>query len=152
MERRIIVKLIRIGAVHLLKLVDWLNDVCVVILMIVVLPMIIWFGSALSWIRRFSHVNVLRQPIFVLLRFKFNHWYLFFDGQGLDCVLIINVGVRKIAVRVLIFNGSSIWKCWHVILRKINCVSSGIKSLKDRIGLKQPDNCKSNLKGSEKEN
>jgi hypothetical protein len=34
----------------------------------------------------------------------------------------------------------------------MNCVSSGIKSLKDRIGLKQPDNCKSNLKGSEKRN
>jgi hypothetical protein len=60
--------------------------------------------------------------------------------------LIINVGVRKIAVRVLISDGSSIWKCLQVILRKINCVSSGIKWLKERIGWKQFDICKSNFK------
>ncbi len=143
-------KLIIIGIVHLFKIVDWINDIWLVI-SIFLFVIVVWLISKLSWIRRFSHINIRREKIFVWLRFKLNQRYLSIDGQIFDCVLIINVGVRKIAARVLIFNGSLIWKYWHVILRKINCVSSGIKLLKDKIGWKQSDNCKSNFKEPLKE-
>jgi hypothetical protein len=119
-------KLIIIGAVHLFERFDWVNDNWVEILNIL-FSIVVWLISKLSWITRFSHVNIRKENNFVWLRFKLNHRYLFIDGQRFDCVLIINVGVRNIAARVFILNGSSIWKNWHVILRKINCVSSGIK-------------------------